>query len=455
MFTQRFSPRQTRRPEKIRRLPGRIFLSSVWAIACLAAADLTAAPSAVAAEALREQRYLVEAVSNAVRAFAFVGGGSGVVISPDGLLLSNHHVTESSKRCQVRIGGRFYSATVIGNDPRGDISLLQIHQATNLPWVAFADTDHLTVGQPVLAVGNAFATAEMFGDPTVTVGIISALHVFVGGYSDAIQTDAPVNPGNSGGPLLTMDGKLAGINGQIETRFNQRANTGIGLAIPANQIARFLPALRAANGGNVNHGFIRGLTGNLKEEDQHQNGAEIKAVRPGSTAEKAGLKAGDRIVMLNQYRLLNYSRFLGFLGTYPAKAEVSLVYQRGAETKTARVTLDTFAPGSLGVKFQAARSLAQPAVVERVYPGLAGERAGLKAGDTIIKYDGKPVASLMELTFHIAEADHQVDDVVKVVVERKNGREVEEKEFTVTLSSAFDLPKERPRQPNPNQKKKR
>ena len=117
-----------------------------------------------------------------------------------------------------------------------------------------------------------------------------------GSYSAAIVTDTPVNPGNSGGPLLTEDGKLAGINGQIRSRTGARANTGIGLAIPANQIARFLPQMESANGENVLHGFLPGLKIDDKEADGLFNGAEISEVVAGTNADEAGLQAGDRIV---------------------------------------------------------------------------------------------------------------------------------------------------------------
>jgi S1-C subfamily serine protease len=406
-------------------------MGTAWAARLPAEVDL----------ALKEEKAFTEVVKRSLPAYVFIGGGSGVVISADGEILSNHHVIESSKRWQVRIGERTYSAEVVGKDPRGDLALLRIKNVTNLAHVAFADSDKLKVGQPVVAVGNAFATAEGLSEPGVTCGILSALHVFMGNYSDAIQTDAPVNPGNSGGPLLTLDGRLAGINGMIETRFSQRANTGIGLAIPANQIQRFLPVLRAAKGSNVFHGFIRGLIGNAEEEEgTTMTGAEVKKVRAGSTAEKLGIAAGDRIVSLNEYRLLNFSRFLGVLGTYPAGSEVKLVFAHGQTTNTVNTTLEQFIPGSLGVSFRAPTTMKSLPVIDRVFPELCGEKAGLKVNDTVIAINDKKVGTLREFIEALAETELVAGDELKLTISRKGKEGKEEKRITLVLCSAYEIP---------------
>lgn len=420
------------------------------AYVCFVASSSLAAPK-VPAEleaALKAEEAFVKLAQRSLPAYVFIGGGSGVVISPDGYILSNHHVIEGSQKWQVRIGTKFYQAEVVGSDPRGDIALLRAKNATNLAWVDFADSDRLVVGQQVVAVGNPFATADIFGEPSVSRGVVSAVHVFTGHYSDAIQTDAAVNPGNSGGPLLTMDGRLAGINGMIETRFNQKANTGIGLAVPASQIERFLPALKAAGGSNVYHGIIRGLVGSNEEEDRRMNGAEIKKVRPGSPAEKLGLQKGDHIVYVNQYRLLNYSRFLGVLGTYPAGAEVQLLVQRGAEIKKFNTVLEPFNPGSLGVTFRPPASLNDPPVIDRVYPKLCGEQAGLKKGDTVVRFDGQMVVTFKDLLEVLAEQELVAGDTIKLMVLRRGKDEdKEEVEVTLTLCSAFDIPAREQRTP--------
>jgi S1-C subfamily serine protease len=393
------------------------------------------------AEALREEDKFAAAVQRSVEAFVFIGGGSGVVISPDGYFLSNHHVVESIKDWQVRVGTKFYRAQVVGKDPRGDIALLKItNPPARMAYVEFADSDRLVVGQPVMTVGNAFGAAEAMGDPGVSRGIISAVHVFTGNYSDAIQTDAAVNPGNSGGPLLTMNGRLAGINGMIETRFSQKANTGIGLAIPAAQIQRFLPALKAAGGSNVFHGSIRGVAGVNDEDAVRMDGAEIKTVRAGSHAARLGLKAGDKIAYFNEFRVPNFSRFMGIMGTYPAGTQVRLIVLRGGAALTFKTELDQFNPGSFGVTFRMPQSINDPPVIDRVYPNLCGAKAGLKKGDTLMRLNGRMVVSFKDFIETLEEYEPVAGESVKMTVMRKNRTGKKEIEVEMALSSALDVP---------------
>jgi S1-C subfamily serine protease len=405
-------------------------------------------PGADMEKARERERVLVEAARRVAPAFVFIGGGSGVMISADGLMLTNHHVAGSSKNWQVRVGDKLHKARVLGVDPYGDIALLQLENAAKMPFVEFCDSDVLEIGQEVIAVGNPFGAADVTGEPTVTYGIVSCLHRFLGGYTDAIQTDAPVNPGNSGGPLLTLSGRLAGINGRIQTRFGLRANTGIGLAIPSNQIKRFLPALQAAQGGRVFHGHLRGLVGETEEKDNLQNGAEIKEVRPGSPAEQLGFKAGDRITELNGFRLLNFFRFRGLMGTYPQGSEVTLKYQRDGKTFTLKTNLEKLDPGSLGCRWRPATKPGDPVVVEEVYPKLAADRAGMKKGDILLEFDGKPAGTYQELAQVYQEMF--AGDAVKVKVRRpdKDGKP-EELELSLTLTSRYDDPRRAPRRPAP------
>ena len=189
-----------------------------------------------------------EVVAKVKPAFVFIRGGSGVLISADGYMLTNHHVladgqpSTNRKETDVVLPGiRQFKADVVGKDPHGDIVLLKLRDAEGLPHVTFGDADALNVGEYVLAVGDPFLAGRSDFEPTVTVGVVSALHRYQNTYTDAIQTDASVNPGNSGGPLFNLRGELVGINGQIMARFGNRVNTGIGFAIPSTQIQRFLP----------------------------------------------------------------------------------------------------------------------------------------------------------------------------------------------------------------------
>ncbi len=396
-------------------------------------ADASAVQAAIDA-----QGALSKTIERLAKSFVFVGGGSGVLVSPDGWFLTNHHVAGSSKRWLVRVGTKLHRAELAGTDPRGDVALLKIEGASGMPFVELGDSDAVKVGQQVIAIGNPFGLAAADGDPTVTLGIVSCLHRFNAGYSDAIQTDAAVNPGNSGGPLFTLDGKLIGINGQIATRFGQRSNTGIGLAIPSNQIARFLPLLKEAKGGVVFHGLIRGMRWKGDAEDSMQDGAEIAEVFPGSAAEKTGLKKGDVITAVEGVKILNPFRFNGVIGTYPAGTELALTVKRGGKFETLKAKLEKYDPADLGatIKRPAVPGLMPPVELEKVEKGLAADKAGLKPGDRLLAIDGKRADSIPALMALMANSQYLAGDKVKVRFKRGE----EEKVAELTFSSAFANP---------------
>jgi S1-C subfamily serine protease len=342
-------------------------------------------------------RDLAAAIKRVVPAYVFVGGGSGVAISPDGYVLTNHHVAGKARIWKVRQpGGKVWVADLVGTDPIGDVALLKMRGAFNVPHVQMGDSDAVKVGQTVIAIGNPFMLGMTDDAPTVTSGVVSATNRFQGSYSDAIQTDASINPGNSGGPLLTLDGKLIGINGRISTRFGTRSNTGIGYAISINQIKRFLPGLRAAKGGKVHHGTILGMR--LKPFNPNRGGEDkaiVAVVAPGSTAEKSGFLPGDRILSVENYPIVNYARFAGVLGTYPAGALVNIQVQRGDEKVDLAVKLDTRpipAPVDFGWKFDKAstQSIQEDGgiKIKEVKKGGPAEKAGLKPGDVLIEFRG-------------------------------------------------------------------
>jgi len=406
----------------------------LWAsLAGAAVATPTPAPSPVVVEAAKLEQALSATIKRIVKTYVFIGGGSGVLISSDGMMLTNHHVAGSSKKWVVRVGEKQYQAHMLGTDPHGDISLLQLQNVKDMPYVEFADSDNLFVGQQVIAIGNPFMTAEFAGEPTVTSGIISALNRFQGSYSDAIQTDAPINPGNSGGPLLTLDGKLAGINGQIATRFGAKANTGIGMAIPARQIQRFMPLLKAAVGNAVLHGHVRGLVGNTEETDGLQNGAEIKEVRAGSLAEKLGFKAGDRITQVDGYKVHNFARLMGVLGTYPGDSQVKIIYDRAGKPETVSATLEKLNPGKLDLR--PTPNALFPAIINKVKDAAA--QAGLKPGDRIVGLEGQPVRNFAEWLMRIGRGEYFAGDTVKIKVQRGKREAPEEAEIAVVLDATY------------------
>ncbi|MCZ7646987.1 MAG: trypsin-like peptidase domain-containing protein [Planctomycetota bacterium] len=435
------------------------FLSAFAVLLALGAAcpARAAAPDLAAVEKAKEfEKAVVDCFARVVPAYVFIGGGSGVLISPDGLMLTNDHViAQGGKVWTVRVEKKWFKADLLGTDTRGDIALLKLRNAQGLEYVEMADSDKLRVGQQVIAVGNPFGTAEMDGQPTVTMGIVSAVHRFMEGYSDAIQTDAPINPGNSGGPLLTLDGKLVGINGRINTRFGARSNTGIGLAIPTNQIRRFIPFLKEAKGGKVHHGVLRGLVGDHDEADGIQNGAEIKEVLADSAAEKLGFKAGDRITHVEDQKLLNYNRFLGVVGTYPAGANLKLKLEREGKSMELDAPLEPLVPGSLAFQPKQA-PLNTPIVVDKVYPNLAAAKGGILPGDTILSVNGEDLPNLFSLMAFGQKMQDSTQgrfllagDEIKVKVKRGEGEKVQELDLDVTLTSAED----NPRQPRPQMRR--
>ncbi|GMV79251.1 MAG: hypothetical protein AMXMBFR7_04350 [Planctomycetota bacterium] len=427
----------------------------IWSLLCAPALFGAQAGGDLVRNAKAIEKAVVDSAARIVPAYVFIGGGSGVLIGPDGLMLTNDHVAGEKKRWTVRVGTQDYQADLLGTDRHGDIAVLKLRNAQGLAYVEFADSDALVVGQQVIAVGNPFATAGADGEPTLTLGIISALHRFMDGYSDSIQTDAPINPGNSGGPLLTLDGKLAGINGRIATRFGAKANTGIGMAIPANQIKRFLPHFEQAKGGHVYHGILRGLVGDPEEADGIQNGAEVKEVVIGSPAEKAGFKVGDRITHVGDQSLLNYNRFLGVLGTYPAGTELELTVRRGTETVKLKTALEALRPGDFGL-WNKQQPFNQPYEVEKIFPNLAAAKAGLKPGDRFVSIEGNPVPNVVALIQWMQQHTRLrggpmlAGDTLTVKVARKENGAEQEVEAEVTLTCAYDTP-QRPQGQGPNQ----
>ena len=243
-----------------------------------------------------------------------------------------------------------------------------------------------------------------------------------------------------------MDGKLAGINGRINTRYGAKANTGIGISIPAVQIQRFLPQLKAAGGGRVYHGFIRGIVLKTDEDGERKlrNGAEIKDIKVGALAEKLGFQKGDRITYVENYKLMNYERYLGVVGTFPGGSELTIKFDRGGVEKSVKATLETLNPGTMGVEFKRPRSGSDELVVDAVHAKLAGETAGLKAGDIITECNGKPTPNWSEW-FKIANAlDLLAGEKISVKVRRGDKADkatAKELLLTLTLSSSFDEPK--------------
>ena len=223
--------------------------------------------------------------------------GSGVIVSEQGLILTNNHVVASADEIEVAMAdGRKIPAKVVGTDPDTDLAIIKI-EADNLPAITFASSDKLNVGDVVLAIGNPFGVGQ-----TVTQGIISALgrnHLGINTFENFIQTDASINPGNSGGALIDTDGNLVGINSAIYSRSG--GSMGIGFAIPATLARQVMDQI--VSEGNVTRGWIgieaQDMTPELAESFKLNSaeGALVAGVLRDSPAEKAGIRAGD--ILLN------------------------------------------------------------------------------------------------------------------------------------------------------------
>lgn len=226
--------------------------------------------------------------------------GSGFVIDQDGHILTNDHVVSGSSKIEVKLGDsdQSYDAELVGEDPSTDLALLRIDAPKDeLHVLEMADSSQVQVGDPVVAIGNPFGL-----DRTVTSGIVSALQRQIQApngvtISNVIQTDAPINPGNSGGPLIDANGKVIGINSQIQTGGMSQGNVGIGFAVPTNTARSVIEQLKET--GTVEHAYV-GIVGVTLGEDAAKalnlpvdRGVIVQEVMPGSPADKAGLEAGD------------------------------------------------------------------------------------------------------------------------------------------------------------------
>ena len=235
--------------------------------------------------------------------------GSGVVISPDGYVLTNTHVVENASRISVTLsGGDEYDAEVIGVDKTSDLALLLLN-GNNFPFVEMGDSDDLIIGEWVIALGNPFELFSVSNQPTASVGIISANHMDFGMQKESgrvlqnmIQTDAAINPGNSGGPLVNSEGRVIGINTFIFTGSNyNRGSIGIGFAIPINTAKRIAKELKTF--GSIDRSFTTGLVVQplTRSMIRHlkipfRDGVIVVHVDKNSSAHKAGIAIGDIIV---------------------------------------------------------------------------------------------------------------------------------------------------------------
>lgn len=357
-------------------------------------------------------------------AFVFIAGGSGVVIRPDGLMLTNDHVIENRRRFDVRLGdGRSFKAKVVGRDAVGDLAALQLElpAGETVPHLPLGDSEALRVGDEAVAVGNPFALGVLDQAPTFTVGIISAVHHTQGSYTECIVTDAELNPGNSGGPLINMAGEVVGINGQISTRYGLRSNTGLGFAISSRQVAMWLPLLEQAAGGEVKHARLAGVEFESRDRETAAS-VTVKDVAEGSLAAEAGFLTGDAIVAIDDAPVANGHRFAGLLGIYPEGSRAAFRVRRGGEEVTLEAVLTAPQRCRTGIDLERPRGVDLLPVVEAVEEGSSAEVAGLKPGDVIVAFRGRrlefPTRDARKLFDRALRTTINVDDIVPLTVRR-------------------------------------
>ncbi|MBK5259820.1 MAG: Do family serine endopeptidase [Thermoanaerobaculia bacterium] len=271
-----------------------------------------------------------------------LSGGSGFVISPDGYILTNNHVVEGASRVDVHVGGdengnggRTVTAKVVGRDPATDIALIKIDIQDKLPTIPLGDSDRIRKGDWAIAVGNPFELEN-----TLTVGVISAKGRTLGlgsesrSFENFIQTDAAINLGNSGGPLLNINGEVIGINTAIRGGMAQ----GLGFATPINTAKRLLPQLKE---GRVTRGYlgmtIQEVTDEVREAFElpaTTRGAVVQSIEPGKPADKAGLQHGDVIVEIDGRAINNNRELIDYISYLPVGTNVKVTVIRNSDRRT-------------------------------------------------------------------------------------------------------------------------
>ncbi len=360
------------------------------------------------------------------------GAGSGFVIDPKGVVITNNHVVDGDLAAlRVRLSdGRAFDAQVLGRDPLTDVALLQLKgKIENLPTVRLGDSSAMRVGDWAVAIGNPFGLSS-----SVTLGIISATarDIHAGPYDEFLQTDAAINPGNSGGPLFNMRGEVIGMNTAI---FGAGTNTGIGFAVPSNLIKALLPQLQ--NDGSVTRAWlgigIQDLGADLARalNVPVPDGALVTQVNDGSPAKKAGLQVDDVITAVDGEKIGSGGQLTRTIALKKPGSVSTLTVFRQGKQNAVKVSLgtrpdidgvgrqqrpqrskDDERQERIGLVFQdmnarLAQSTGLPtqgALISEVLPGTPADRAELRPGMVVIEASGKRVRGASDLVAAIRAA---------------------------------------------------
>ena len=261
------------------------------------------------------------------------GQGSGFVYDGDGHIITNAHVVDGASSVSVKFwNGKTFTARVVGTDASTDLAVLKVDApVSELFPLSLGDSSKVLVGDNVVAIGSPFGL-----EGTVTSGIVSALHREMTSpnrfaINDSIQTDAAINHGNSGGPLLDAQGKVVGVTSQIES--NSGGNEGVGFAIPSNTVRSI--ASQLISSGKAEHAFL----GVVLRDSSSQTGAAINQVRAGTPAARAGLRAGDVVTAAAGKRITSASELRATINAHRPGDTISVTYARGGQNHTVKVKL--------------------------------------------------------------------------------------------------------------------
>ena len=357
------------------------------------------------------------------------GLGSGVIISPDGYIISNNHVVANARKLEVVLSNKkSYTATLVGTDPNTDIALLKIEES-GLPYLNFANSDNAEVGQWVLAVGNPLGL-----NSTVTAGIVSAKGRSIDILSrqsrspieNFIQTDAAINPGNSGGALVNTAGELIGINSAISS--NTGYYEGYGFAVPSNLARKVVEDIKKY--GLVQRGYLGVETIDLSDQMQvmrynqsaktklkEGNGVYVVKVSENGGAENAGIREGDIITKVDNTTVDTYADLSFAIGSHRQGDKVMVTYKRNGKENTVNVTLrdekgntsfrskaDLSVTEKIGSDFETLSDryktdfgLNSGVIAKNVIEGSEMAKIGIQDGYIIIEVNGKPVNSQKDI----------------------------------------------------------
>lgn len=277
------------------------------------------------------------------------GLGSGYIISSDGYIVTNDHVAGNATKITVTLtDGRSFDAKVIGSDNASDICLLKI-DGKDLPYVSLGNSDDIIIGEWVIALGNPFGLFELNDKPTVTVGVVSATGMNLDAinnryYLNMIQTDASINGGNSGGPLVNSEGEVIGMNTLIFTSGGNTGNIGLGFAIPINKVRRIVEELKEK--GSIDRNFEIGMRIQTIDEGiakyyhlQSAKGVIVTKIYPNTPAERGGIEVGDIIVEVEGFKINNENSIFSVFHEFRTGQTVTIKIIRDEKELTKQMKL--------------------------------------------------------------------------------------------------------------------